>query len=459
MGNIIIDTDNVENIYRCNKVKIPIIFINLIGSTLSLILLLFGLFRMTFFKKKIAFLTSLILLIFSSEIVNTISKLLQILKYYFKDNRMDKVIESGNTPRGIICQIQIVTSIYSDYCSLLGTLLLSFRCYGILKYKKRFFDKGNHGIISIFIIVIISIILAISFLFIDKRLTKNNRSYRFDVRDRCSYWCWLDHYSSLMCFSIYSIIIVINMIFAWKTNSFLTRGYKSLLEENESSYDVCNNMNTPLNEVNNEDNSKKNSEKMKFHNLTKETIERIEELRLMRIKCFIYPLVTIILWIIFTIYRIIDDLTMMKYDEGIDPKVGRNEEENFFKNNPFAQFIVQMFLVLHTFLSATRGIFYGFSFIVFEEKLFFDFFKKCFKKSWFEGEQEGNEEGGMKIIRSTNYSATSSGYIKENEKEDEDAENKDENEDEDQNKDDETKGEVIEMNNSEYNDNNNDNED
>ena len=65
MGNIIIDTENVENIYRCNKVKIPIIFINLIGSILSLILLLFGFFRMTFFKKKIAFLTSLILIIFS----------------------------------------------------------------------------------------------------------------------------------------------------------------------------------------------------------------------------------------------------------------------------------------------------------------------------------------------------------------------------------------------------------
>ena len=128
MGNIIIDTENIENIYRCNKVKILIIFINLIGSTLSLILLLFGFFRMIFSKKKIAFLTSLIFLIFSSEIVNTISKLIQLLKYYFKDERLDKFFNNGNTPRGIICQIQIITSIYSDYCSLLGALLLSYRC-------------------------------------------------------------------------------------------------------------------------------------------------------------------------------------------------------------------------------------------------------------------------------------------------------------------------------------------
>ena len=114
---------------------------------------------------------------------------------------------------------------------------------------------------------------------------------------------------------------------------------------------------------------------------------------------------------------------------------------------------------MHAFLSATRGIFYGFSFIVFEEKLFFNFFKKCFKKSWFEDDPEGNEEGRMKIIRSSNQSAASCDYIKENEKEGEDDENKDENEDENENKDDESKGGVIEMNNSEYNDNNNDNED
>jgi hypothetical protein len=451
----IIDLEKVEIIYRCNHVKRGIVWINLIGPPISLLFLTFGITRMFLVKKRKSLLTNIIILIFFSEIIQCLSKLIQLLKYTFPDRRDDKNFYDGNTPRGVICQIQITTAIFSDFCSLLNTLLLSLRCYDVIKNKKRFFDKGNHGIISIFMIVITSIILANSFLIIDKKLTKNNRSYRFDVRDRCSYWCWLDHYSSLMCFSIYSIIIVINMVFAWKTNSFLTRGYKSLLEENESSYDAYNNMSTPLNEVNNEDNSKK----MKFHNLTKETIERIEELRLMRIKCFIYPLVTIILWVIIAIYRIIDDLAMMKYDEGDDPKQGRIEEQNYFKNNPFSQFIVQMFLVLHAFLSATRGIFYGFSFIVFEEKLFFNFFKKCFKKSWFEDEPEGNEEGRMKIIRNSNYSATSSDYIKENEKEGEDDENKDENEDEDENKDDESKGGVIEMNNSEYNDNNNDNED
>ena len=138
---IIIDTEMVDDNPRCKNVKIPIIYINIIGASISLFLLLFTSFRMYLAKKKLSVLTLLILLIFSSEIVNAISKLLQLLKYYFKDRRDHKDFVDGNTPRGIICQIQIVTAIYSDFCSLLGTLLLSLRCYDVIKGKKDFLKK------------------------------------------------------------------------------------------------------------------------------------------------------------------------------------------------------------------------------------------------------------------------------------------------------------------------------
>ena len=121
MGDII-DVVNVENIYRCNHVKKIIIFINLIGSPITFILLLFVIFRIIFAKKQLAFLTKLILLIFASEIINTISKMIQLIKYIFEDQRSDKSFDCGNTARGIICQIQITTAIYSDFCSLLSTL-------------------------------------------------------------------------------------------------------------------------------------------------------------------------------------------------------------------------------------------------------------------------------------------------------------------------------------------------
>ena len=54
MGDII-DVVNVENIYRCNHVKKIIIFINLIGSQITFILLLFVIFRIIFAKKQLAF--------------------------------------------------------------------------------------------------------------------------------------------------------------------------------------------------------------------------------------------------------------------------------------------------------------------------------------------------------------------------------------------------------------------
>ena len=143
MGDII-DLVDIDDIYRCNKVKLPVIIISLVGTPISFGFLLFGIIRMTLSKKKISFLTRTIILIFSSEVVLTISKLIQLIKYFFKDLRSDKTITEIDTPRAIICQIQIVTGIFSDYCSLLSTLLLSLRCYDVIKHRNGFFDKPKN---------------------------------------------------------------------------------------------------------------------------------------------------------------------------------------------------------------------------------------------------------------------------------------------------------------------------
>ena len=153
MGSVI-DTEKVDLNYRCNKVKYLVIYINLIGSTFSFLLLLFAWIKMYISKKKIGYITNIILIIFFSEIINTISKLLQLIKYIFKDKRDDKNLVDIDTPRGIICQIQISTSIYSDFCSLLSTLLLSLRCYDVLKNKRGFFDKNKNRIISLILVIL-----------------------------------------------------------------------------------------------------------------------------------------------------------------------------------------------------------------------------------------------------------------------------------------------------------------
>ena len=228
MGDII-DIEKVDEIYRCNKVKLAVIWISLIFTPISFLFLLSCIIRMFQAKKKLTFLTILILVIFFSEIMNSISKLLQPLKYAFKDERdiKDSTDIGMDNARGIICQIQIVASIFSDYCSLLTTLLLSLRCYDVIKNKKRFFDKGNNGILSIIFVICLSAILAIGFLFFDRILSL--KSYRFDVRDRCSYWCWLEHLPSNICFIVYWIILILNIIFTFKTNSYLKKEYKKLI--------------------------------------------------------------------------------------------------------------------------------------------------------------------------------------------------------------------------------------
>ena len=343
MGSII-DVEQIDSNYRCNNVKYAVIYINLIFSPISFLLLLFGWIRMYISKKKIGYITNIILIIFFSEIINTISKLLQLIKYIFKDKRNDKDFVEMDTPRGIICQIQISTSIYSDFCSLLSTLLLSLRCYDVIKNKKGFFDKGNNGTLSIISVIIISVIISISFLFIDRALNLENPSYRYDTRDRCSYWCWVDHITSLICFGLYLFILIFNIYFACKTIGYLKSGYRKLLEEND--------MNTPLNDI-----DKDNKNKSISSNFTKEEIKRIEELKIMRIKCLIYPSITIFIWTFAIIYRVIDDIIFMEIDNFDDKESSIEEEQNFFKENQILLIFVKIWPMFdHRLVSLLRWL-------------------------------------------------------------------------------------------------------
>ena len=411
MGSII-DLKKKDDNYRCNNVKLIIVIISLVGSPISFTFLLLCIIRMIIAKKKNSFLTNLVLLIFSSEMIQCTSKILQLFKYIFDDLREDKDFSDGDTPRGIICQIQIVTAIYSDLCSLLTTLLLSLRCYDVIKNKIKFFDKGINAFLSIIIVILFSISGAIGFLFIDRGTLNNSITYRFDVRDRCSYWCWLNHIPSLCCFGLYLIILILNILYACKTNCLLRNEYKNLLEENEITPGQENNMNVPLNEdqkTNKEDRLDSNSKigGKKTTNLTKEGKKKLEKLDLMRKKCFIYPLVTIIIWSFTTIYRIADDALMYDIDESIDPYDGEDKEKEYFENHFIIHFLVQFFFVLYTLLSSIRGILYGISFIIFEENIFNNFFRKLWEKCFKDKELETNEEDEEKeILRKTNNSSS-----------------------------------------------------
>ena len=227
--------------------------------------------------------------------------------------------------------------------------------------------------------------MSIGLLFLDRK--NAGIAYRFDVRDRCTYWCWLEHFSSMICYGLYFILLILNIIFACINVHKLRRGYKGILKESEISSEK-NSMSTPLNDMPKDNNNSKNNSnqlisKKKYINLTKEEKKRIEELKLMRAKCLVYPIITIIIWGLVTTYRIVDTIIMWEYDVGEYTQKKEQDEQKFFDDHKFLHFLVQFFLILHTILSSIRGILYIFSFIIFEEKLFFNFFRKFWVKCCF----------------------------------------------------------------------------
>ena len=396
MGNVY-DTIKAEKNPRCSDVKGAIVIINLTGASISFILLLVSIFLMRRKKGRFSFLTQIIIFIFSSEILNTISKLLQLLKYAFEDTRDNNDKNEVETKRGIICQTQIVTSIISDFGSLLGTLLLSYRCYEVMKGKKRIFDQKKSKVIVIVLIILISVILSIVFLFIDREITKDSITYKYDLRDRCSYWCWLDHTTSIICYCFFFVALLFNVIYAVKTNCYLRNSYKQILEQSlVFAENTENNDNIQISKNNN------------YSALASDDKKRLKEIRIMQIKCFIYPLITIIIWFFLTLYRFIDDIGMKNIDKKTDRDEGSQDEEKYFDDHPGLREFVEFNLVFHTILSSFRGILYGICFIIFEEKVFknifrnccFKYCKCCFGAGFFEEIDEGQKDPNKESLTS-----------------------------------------------------------
>ena len=129
---------------------------------------------------------------------------------------------------------------------------------------------------------------------------------------------------------------------------------------------------------NDNNNSNDNSEGKRT--ILSEDKERIKELKMMRIKSRIYPIVTIIIWAFLALYRFSDDIMMMEVDNYYDQSKSQDGESQYFKDNEVQRIFEEINLVTHTILSTFRGIAYGLCFIIFEERFFGDCFKnKCNK--------------------------------------------------------------------------------
>ena len=372
MGDIIdLEKIDEEHNLRCQHAKLGVIIVNFIGVPSSLIILIFCIIRMFWTKKRFSFLTKVIILLFSFEITNCISKLLQLFKYSFEDSRTFPDPNIIETPRGIICQIQIVLSIISDYGCLLGTLLLSLRCYGVIKNKIRFLDFKKWQNLSLIAIIFISSAFALLFWGLDKDDTKDSIGFKYDRRDRCNYWCWLGHYYSRICYAIYLLLLIVNIIIFSLTTAYFRNSYKNLVEKCVVTRDEPNLSNNIRDNIDYTEETKEN------RYISPDDKKRLKELQIMHVKCFIYPIISIIIWFLSFIYRIIDDTVLYNVDNGID---GHSNDFDILSKNRNLQRFIEASLIFHTILSSFRGIFYGYAFAIFEDKAFSNNFKETLYK-------------------------------------------------------------------------------
>ena len=372
MGDIIdLEKIDEEHNLRCQHAKLGVIIVNFIGVPSSLIILIFCIIRMFWTKKRFSFLTKVIILLFSFEITNCISKLLQLFKYSFEDSRTFPDPNIIETPRGIICQIQIVLSIISDYGCLLGTLLLSLRCYGVIKNKIRFLDFKKWQNLSLIAIIFISSAFALLFWGLDKDDTKYSIGFKYDRRDRCNYWCWLGHYYSRICYVIYLLLLIVNIIIFSLTTAYFRNSYKNLVEKCVVTRDEPNLSNNIRDNIDYTEETKEN------RYISPDDKKRLKELQIMHVKCFIYPIISIIIWFLSFIYRIIDDTVLYNVDKGID---GHSNDFDILSKNRNLQRFIEASLIFHTILSSFRGIFYGYAFAIFEDKAFSNNFKETLYK-------------------------------------------------------------------------------
>ena len=346
------DLERIDNNPRCRDIKEPVIILNLLGSCISILVLAWTIIRMGMNNKEKSFLTQIIMFIFSTEILNPLSKLLQLFKYAFEDTRTKDDINEIETPRGIICQIQIVTSIIADVCTLLGTLLLSYRSYEIIRGERKIFDRKIEQILSFIIIILTSIIFSITFLFFDKILTKDSITYKFDLRDRCNYCCWLDHLASIICHIFYLVPLGVNIMYELKIIFSLQKSYYQISGKN--------------------DNDDQN-----YLDLENDDRLKLKEIRIMQIKCIFYPAIIIIIWILLLLYRFFDDIAMYSIDRANSWDKGEDDEVNYFNDHPGLRISFEITFILYTIVSSFRGVLYGIAFVSFEEKYFCNFFRNC----------------------------------------------------------------------------------
>ena len=276
-------------------------------------------------ERKKSVIVLCIILISISEIINSLSKLLTIIRGVVSQTTEQKV-----------SNIQIVFSIYSDVSSLIVSLILSLKLQDLTKTDQSTKRKFNKNIIRL-VSVVIPLIIALTLCCIDFFVF----DVQSDFKNECKVWAWINRHLSLGLYGFVWIIIIIMIFINCQSISRVTLKVE-MLTQNKNAKDT--------------EESESNSNDQLIDTIISSNANKL----ILQIKYF--PIVTCIIWGILSVDRISDDLALiLKFD--------------FSRYLPLEIF-KQTTIFLHNLISSTRGLIYCVTFFRADKKLFIDILKR-----------------------------------------------------------------------------------
>ena len=130
--------NNTPELINWREIQFSTQIINITGSSFSLLGLILVLCIIKTKKNMNIFMNELFLYIIISEMINCFSKILEFFKFIL-------IIQFR-----YVAYVQLILSLFSDFCTLLTSLVISFKLHDSLKNQSFYFKKKKIKKISNF---------------------------------------------------------------------------------------------------------------------------------------------------------------------------------------------------------------------------------------------------------------------------------------------------------------------
>lgn len=331
--------NEIKNYTTEEKIKFSTQIINITGSSFSLIGLVLVLCIIKTKKNIKIFMNEMLLYIIISEMLNCFSKILEFFKFI-------QIIHFE-----FVSYVQLILSLYSDFCTLITSLVISFKLYDSLKKQSFYFKKKKIKKITRFICFGLPFIFSILIFYLDTFVIKSYKESKY------FYWVWVAPILSIIIYLLFFLIIFFIVYISFLTISFLKEKQKEIIEQNTNSdedEDGKENKDTQEKETKDtpkeEENKNVNTDKGEtkkvstVHGFNESLIS--EKINKILKKIYKYPLVTSVLWILLGTYRVTESIYLLRH-------------KNY-------DIVVYILMILHSFISSFRGVINFIVFFIFQ---------------------------------------------------------------------------------------------